>query len=102
MKKHLLLFSLMMLLTIAAIGQKTVNGTITDKFGETLIGVNMLLVHVLEVCNSSEVHWTYWARVAFIVAQTANPGGANSLNTSTDDGREIDNGRRSLRHCKLL
>jgi len=42
MKKHLLLFSLMMLLTIAAIGQKTVNGTITDEFGETLIGVNIL------------------------------------------------------------
>ena len=32
----------MMLLTIAAIGQKTVNGTITDEFGETLIGVNIL------------------------------------------------------------
>jgi len=40
--KKLILFSFLMVLTIVAIGQRTITGTITDKSGETLIGVNVL------------------------------------------------------------
>ena len=40
--KKLIFTCFVMVLTVMAIGQKTITGTITDETGETLIGVNIL------------------------------------------------------------